>query len=106
MLYQHKRIEVIQAAHDDTGHHGFYTTQALVIERYWWPFLGHNIAWYVQTCHICQTHQTQQILILLVITTPAPLFAKMCMDMMHLLHSCRYLYIVQGQCSLTGYPEF
>src|SRR6201996_1396778 len=106
VLYRHKRIEAISAAHDDTGHRGFYATRALVMERYWWPFMGHDIAWYVRTCHICQTCQTRQILIPLVVATPAPLFVKMYMDTMHLPCSGGYLYIVQGRCSLTGYPEF
>ena len=98
VLYWHKRIKVIHVAHDDMGHRGFYATQALVIEWYWWPFLRHDIAWYIQTCHICQTHQTQQVSIPPVIATLAPLFAKMYKDMMHLLCS--------GRCLLTSYPEF
>ena len=106
VLYQHKRIQAIQAAHNGTGHHGFYATQALVIERYWWLFLGHNIAWYVRTCHICQTCQAQQISIPPVVMTLAPLFSKMYMDTMHLLRSGGYSYIVQSQCSLTAYPKF
>jgi hypothetical protein len=34
------------------------------------------------------------------------LFTKMYMDTMHLPRSGSYAYIVQGHCSLTGYPEF
>src|SRR6266702_1722994 len=68
--------------------------------------MGDDIAWYVCTCHICQVHQTQQVLIPPVVVTPAPLFAKMYMDTMHLPRSGGYLYIVQGRCSLTGYLEF
>ena len=92
--------------HDDTGHCGYYATHALVPECYWWPFLGHDIAWYVCTCHICQTRQTRQIAIPPVIATPVPLFAKMYMDTMHLPHSASCAFIVQGRCSLTNYPEF
>jgi hypothetical protein len=40
------------------------------------------------------------------VTTPAPLFAKMYMDTMHLLHSAGFTYIIQGWCLLTHYPEF
>ena len=93
-------------AHNDTGHHGFYATHTLITERYWWPFMGRDIAWYVWTCHICQTRQTRQITIPLVVAMPAPLFAKMYMDTMHLSRSSGFLYIVQGRCSLTHYPEF
>ena len=76
------------------------------MEWYWWPFMGHDIAWYAQTYYICQTRQTQQVAISPVIATSAPLFTRMYMDTMHIMHSGRYSYIVQGQCLLTGYPEF
>jgi hypothetical protein len=92
--------------HDDTGHRGFYATRALIVERYWWPFMGQDIAWYVKTCHICQSQQTQQVLIPPVVATPALLFTKMYMDTMHLPRSGGFAYIMQGRCSLTGYPEF
>ena len=55
ILYRNRHIEAIHAAHDDTRHRGYYATHVLVAERYWWPLLRHNIAWYVCTCHICQT---------------------------------------------------
>jgi hypothetical protein len=106
MLYRHHQIEAIHAGHDDVGHRGFYVTRAIIVERYWWPFMGQDIAWYVMTCHICQTCQTQQVLIPPVVATPALLFAKMYMDTMHLPRSGGFVYIVQGRCSLTGYPEF
>src|SRR6266702_1798925 len=60
----------------------------------------------MRTCHICQTHQTHQVIIPLVIATPTPLFSKMYMDTMHLPCSASFTYIVQGQCSLTHYPKF
>ena len=68
--------------------------------------MGRDIAWFVRTCHICQTRQTRNIAIPPVVTTPAPLFAKMYMDTMHLPRSGGFNYIVQGCCSLTHYPEF
>ena len=106
ILYRHCRIEAIQAAHNNAGHRGFYATRAIINERYWWPFMANDITWYVKTCHICQTRQTRQISIPPVVATPVPLFAKMYMDTMHLPRSGSYSYIVQGRCSLTGYPEF
>jgi hypothetical protein len=106
ILYQNQHIKVIYAVHDDIRHCGYYATHALVTEQYWWPFLGHDIAWYVCSCHICQTRQTRQIAIPPVVATPTLLFTKMYMDTMHLLHSASYAYIVQGQCSLTNYLEF
>ena len=94
------------AAHNDAGHRGFYPTNALAAERYWWPFMGRDIAWFVRTCHICQTRQIRNIAIPPVVATPAPLFAKMYMHTMHLPCSGGFNYIVQGRCLLTHYPEF
>jgi len=106
ILYGQQRIKAMQAAHDDVGHRGYFATHALVTERYWWPYLGHDVAWYVKTCHICQTCQTRQIAIPPIVATPAPLFAKMYMDTMHMPRSGGFAFIVQGRCSLTHYPEF
>jgi hypothetical protein len=106
VLYRHRRVEAINAGHDDAGHRGFYATRAIIVERYWWPFMAQDIAWYVKTCHICQSRQTRQVLIPPIVATPAPLFTKMYMDTMHLPRSGGFAYIVQGRCSLTGYPEF
>jgi hypothetical protein len=38
--------------------------------------MGNDIAWFVKTCHICQTRKTQNVLIPPIVATPAPLFAK------------------------------
>ena len=106
VIYHSSRIEALIAAHNDTGHRGFYTTNALLTQRFWWPYMGHDIAWWIKTCHLCQVQQTRQIAIPPVVATPAPLFAKMYMDTMHLPRSNGFMYIVQGRCSLTHYPEF
>ena len=101
-----RRLFLISSAHDDVGHHGFYATNALLIERYWWPSMGQDIAWYILTCHLCQLRKTQQISIPPVVAQPAPLFAKVYMDTMHLTPSGGYKYIVQARCSLTHWPEW
>jgi hypothetical protein len=106
VIYHDSRIEAMMAAHNDTGHRGFYATNALISQRYWWPYMGRDIAWFIKTCHLCQIRQTKQIAIPPTVATPAPLFAKMYMDTMHLPRSNGFSYIVQGRCSLTHYPEF
>ena len=106
ILYGMQRVEAMVAAHNDTGHRGYYASHAILAECYWWPFLGRDLALYVRTCHICQVRQTRHIVIPPTVATPAPLFAKMHMDTMHLSRSGSFAYIVQGRCSLTHYPEF
>lgn len=106
VIPQERRIFLISAAHNDVGHHGFYATNALLAERYWWPGMGQDVAWFVRTCHLCQLRKTQQISIPPTVATPAPLFAKVYMDTMHLTPSAGYKYIVQARCSLTHWPEW
>jgi hypothetical protein len=103
---QERRVFLIISAHEDVGHHGFYATNALLTERYWWPAMAQDISWFIRTCHLCQLRQTQHVLIPPIVATPAPLFSKVYMDTMHLTPSSGYKYIVQGRCSLTHWPEW
>ena len=106
VIPQERRIFLLSSAHDDVGHHGFYATNALLSERYWWPAMAQDVAWFVLTCHLCQLRKTQHVLIPPVVATPAPLFSKVYMDTMPLTPSSGYKYIVQGRCSLTHWPEW
>ena len=101
-----RRLFLLSSAHNDVGHHGFYATNALLSERYWWPAMAQDIAWFIRTCHLCQLRKTQQVSIPPIVATPAPLFAKVYMDTMHLTTSGGYKYIVQARCSLTHWPEW
>ena len=106
VVAQERRLFLVSSAHNDVGHHGFYATNALLVERYWWPGMAQDIAWFIQTCHLCQLRKTQQIAIPPVVAQPAPLFSKVYMDTMHLTPSSGYKYIVQARCSLTHWPEW
>jgi hypothetical protein len=101
-----KRLPIIQSAHDDTGHKGFYATKSLILQRFWWPHMLADISWFTNSCHICQTQQTTKILVPPTVATPAPIFSKMYADTMHMPNSGGYRYIVQGRCSLIAWPEF
>src|SRR5258705_8855186 len=65
-----------------------------------------DIAWFIKTCRLCQLRQTRNVLIPPTVATPAPLFAKIYTDTMHLPKSGSFKYIVQGRCSLVHYVEF
>ena len=91
-----RRLFILAAAHDDVEHHGYFATNALISQRYWWPFMSNDIQWFIKTCRLCQLRKTQNVLIPLVVATPAPLFTKIYIDTMHLPPSSRYKYIVQG----------
>jgi Integrase zinc binding domain/RNase H-like domain found in reverse transcriptase len=106
VICQERRLFIISVAHNDTGHHGFFATNALISERYWWPHMTQDITWYLLTCHVCQIRKTQQVLIPPIVAMPAPLFSRVYMDTMHMPPSSGYKYIVQGRCSLIYWPEW
>jgi hypothetical protein len=90
------RLEIIRAAHNDIGHKMIFATKSLIALRFWWLNMKADIAWYIHTCHLCQLRQTRNLLIPPTVTTPAPLFAKVYIDMMHMPVLGGYRYIVQG----------
>ena len=106
VIEPNKRPAILVSAHDEARHHGDFVTHAQIVDRFWWPDLAADVAWFVKTCHLCQLRQTCNILIPPVIATPTPLFVKMYMDTMHLPKSGSFKYLVQGCCSLTHYPEY
>jgi hypothetical protein len=106
VIPQHRRLFLITSAHNDTGHHGFFATNALLLERFWWPHMSDDITWFIQTCHICQTRKTRHNLLPPTVAMPAPLFSKVYMDTMHMPTSSGYKYIAQGRCSLVYWPEW
>ena len=106
VLAPSRRLPIMEQVHDRLGHKGVFATMAHISERFWWPFMHDDIKWYVQTCHLCQTRQVQNVLIPPTVAVPAPIFAKVYMDSMHMPKSNGFKYLVQGHCSLTHYPEF
>ena len=106
VIPQERRLFLISSAHNDVGHHGHFATHALLSERYWWPNMSQDIAWFIQTCHLCQIRKVQQISIPPIVAIPAPLFAKVYMDTMHMPLSNGFKYIVQARCSLIHWPEW
>jgi Integrase zinc binding domain/RNase H-like domain found in reverse transcriptase len=100
------RMSVLRAAHDDVAHKGFYATHSLIALRFWWPHMRADIAWFIRTCRLCQLRQIRNVLIPPTVAIPAPMFAKIYTDTMHLPRSGGFKYIVQGRCSLTHYVEF
>ena len=100
------RIKILRATHDEVAHKGYFATSSHIVKRFWWPDMLSDIAWFVKTCLLCQLRQTKQILIPPTVPLPAPLFAKMHMDTMHLPASGGFKYIVQGRCTLSHWPEF
>ena len=68
--------------------------------------MDRDLAWFVRTCHECQICSVQHIHIPPIVATPAPLFRRVHVDMMHMPKVSGFSYILQGCCSLISYPEF
>ena len=81
-------------------------TLQFIAKRSRWPSLRDDVTWFMRTCHLCQIRQTRQVLIPPTVATPAPLFARVHIDTMHLPPSGGYKYIVQARCSVSHYPEW
>ena len=61
VISQDHQLFLISSAHDDVGHRGFYATNSLLSDHYWWPMMSHDIAWFIRTCWLCQLRKTQQV---------------------------------------------
>jgi hypothetical protein len=100
------RMAVLRAAHDDVAHKGFlcdplFDRIALLVASY-----ASRYCLVYKTCRLCQLRQIRNVLIPPTVAIPAPMFAKIYTDTMHLPRSGGFKYLVQGRCSLTHYVEF
>jgi hypothetical protein len=100
------RNRILQQTHDQLGHKGIYATRHTIADRFWWPSLEKDVAWYIKTCHQCQTRSTEKVIIPPTVSIPAPLFRKAYTDTMHMPTAQGFSYIVQARCSLSGWPEW
>ena len=107
-LYMEKRYRMymMTAAHDCTGHRGFFSTKSLLTQRFWWPEMERDIKWFVKTCGPCQEQQLQLIRIPPTATHTPSIFEILHADIMHMtLASNQCKYIVHGRDSYTTWPE-
>ena len=101
-----KRLALITQAHDDMGHKGVFSVRMNLLERFWWPFLEHDVKWFIRTCHDCQIRQMHKLHIPSSVPTPRGLFRKVYMDTMLMPKVAGFRYIVHARCSLTAWPEW
>lgn len=106
VVLRSRRAPLIVQAHDDLGHKGVFTVRLRLLKRFWWPSLDADVRWFIRSCHECQVRNPRRFLIAPTIATPAPLFRKAYLDTFLMPVSNGFRYVVQGRCSLTGYPEF
>ncbi|KAF9439914.1 hypothetical protein P691DRAFT_689323 [Macrolepiota fuliginosa MF-IS2] len=94
------------SAHDQLGHKGFYVMHHTLADQFWWPDSTSDIHWLIDTCHLCQIHSLEHVIMPPVIQILAPLFWKAYINMMHIPPLQGHTYIAQACCSLTGWVEW
>ena len=106
VVEKEKRMYMMKAAHDNLGHRGFYATKSLILQRFWWPELERDVAWYCKTCHVCQERQKLLVKIPPVVTHTPSIFQVLHADTMHMTpksNGCSY--ILHGRCGMTSWME-
>lgn len=100
------RMRIMKICHDNLGHRGAYATNKLIAQRFWWPEMDGDIAWYVKTCHLCQIRQKMALELPPVVTHTPSLFQTLHADTMHMTppsNGCSY--IAHGRCGLSSWME-
>ena len=101
-----QRTYMMTAAHDHNGHRGFFSTKALLTQRFWWPEMERDINRFVKTCHPCQERQQQLVRIPPSQTHTPCIFEVLHADIMHMSpasNGCKY--IVHGRDKLSSWAE-
>ena len=100
------RLTILQRTNNNLGHKGIYATRRIIVDRFWWPSLDEDVAWFIKTCHQCQIRSVKKVVLPPTISIPAALFRKAHIDTMFMPLVQGYRYIVQARCSLTAWPEW
>ena len=106
IMDEHKRVQIIKEAHDDSGHKGIFSTAARIQDRFWWPSIEQDVKWYNRSCHICQVHNIHRLHIPPTVPEPGGLFRIVHIDTMRMTQSNGFSYITQVRCSLSAWPEY
>jgi hypothetical protein len=101
-----RRTYMMTAAHDHNGHRGFFSTKALLTQRFWWPEMERDVNQYVKSCHSCQERQKQLVRIPPTKTHTPSIFEVLHADVMHMTppsNGCKY--IAHGRDGLMSWAE-
>ena len=96
------RARALVEFHDYLGHRGVFATRAFVCDRFWWPGIKLDIAWYCKTCHECQIRQVGEVYMPPTVPIPSTPMARVHMDSMVMDNG---YHILHGRCACTSYSE-
>ena len=106
VVQKQDRMKMLSGAHDSLGHRGFYATKMLISERFWWPEMERDVAWYCRTCQLCQERQKTLLKIPPVVTHTPSLFQVLHADSMSMSpksNGCGH--IAHGRCGMSSWME-
>jgi hypothetical protein len=108
VVFYADRVVLLLQAHDRLGHKGIWSTTRILSQRFYWPSLEEDVAYWIRHCHECQLRQTTKIHIPPSITIPVSLFSRIHIDTMNFpaAGKQRVTKVIQARCALTGYPEY
>ena len=102
---QEKRNAILEAAHERLGHRGELATFQTVKQRFYWPGLWNDVRHHVRSCHQCQIRALRKAEVPIMVSTPATLFVKIYLDIMHMPKAQAYVCIIAGKDDLSGVSE-
>jgi hypothetical protein len=106
VIEQSGRYRIMEQAHSELGHKGFYSVRQLLNERFWWPTVSKDIKWFLETCYECQIYNPFQAHIPPTVPEPALLLQKAHVDTMFMEPSSGYRYIAHARCSISAWSEW
>lgn len=60
IINKEKRTELVAIAHNDIGHRGRDSIYKLLTDRYYWPGMFEDVAYFTASCNICQLRSRQK----------------------------------------------
>ncbi len=98
-----RHVQALVDVHDYLGHRGIHAMLAFLRDRFWWPEIKADVAWYVETCHKCQIHHTTCIQIPPTVPYPAAPFVRVHVDTMDM--PAPFKNFLHARCTTMSYSE-
>jgi hypothetical protein len=106
IIFRKDHLRILHEAYNLLRHRGLYATQCTISDRFWWPSIKKDLAWYLCMCHQCQIQSVEKVVLPPTISIPSTLFQKTFTNTMHMPTAHGYSHIIQAHCSLSNWPEF
>lgn len=101
-----RQVELVAEAHNEAGHRGQDAMYKTLSDRFYWPNLYNNVAYFMHSCNICQLQSRTRPKVALSPTWSAAMLQYFCLDMVHMGqgHGGKK-YFLQGMEPAIGWLE-